>query len=228
MGTAANSIDQTIMGRRGALILIEGLDRAGKSSQCDILKRRIESELNAPVELLKFPDRTTEIGQVLDRYLKREGSEQVCDQAIHLLFSANRWELAGKILNHLKAGTNVVMDRYVYSGLAFSAAKGIPGMSVHWCRQPDVGLPAPDLTIFLDISEDVAQARSGYGDEVYETGQFQQKVRLMFQELGNTVARQDTWVTISADRALDEISDDIFARVQPYLTRSLGPIKVFT
>lgn len=217
---------------RGALILIEGLDRAGKSSQCEILKKRVEHELGHKVELVKFPDRTTEIGKLIDRYLRQDSGKEdgarLCDQAIHLLFSANRWEVAGKILVLLKNKVTVIMDRYVYSGLAFSAAKGVSGMSLHWCRQPDVGLPAPDLTIFLDISEDVAQARSGFGQEIYETSQFQQKVRLIFKELGANMPRRDGWVTLSADRSLDEISNDIFAHVRQLLIEPLGPVQVFT
>ena len=31
-----------------------------------------------------------------------------------------------------------------------------PGLSIDWCKQPDVGLPAPDLVCFLDVSEEVA------------------------------------------------------------------------
>lgn len=43
---------------------------------------------------------------------------------IHLLFSANRWERAKNIIKTLEAGVTVIVDRYCYSGVAFSAAKG--------------------------------------------------------------------------------------------------------
>lgn len=46
------------------------------------------------------------------------------DEAIHLLFSANRWERANHIIKTLEAGTTLVIDRYCYSGVAYSAAKG--------------------------------------------------------------------------------------------------------
>ena len=35
-----------------------------------------------------------------------------------------------------------------------------PGLSIDWCKQPDVGLPAPDLVCFLDVSEEVAIKRA--------------------------------------------------------------------
>jgi dTMP kinase len=41
-----------------------------------------------------------------------------------------------------------ICDRYAYSGVAFSSAKGL---SVDWCMNCDVGLPAPDCVIYFDM-----------------------------------------------------------------------------
>lgn len=46
------------------------------------------------------------------------------DEAIHLLFSANRWEKANGILETLEQGMSLIIDRYCFSGVAYSAAKG--------------------------------------------------------------------------------------------------------
>ena len=62
-----------------------------------------------------------------------------------------RWELVPEIKSSLEAGVTVIIDRYAYSGAAFSAAK--PGLNLSWCKKPDVGLPRPDLVCFLDVSE---------------------------------------------------------------------------
>jgi dTMP kinase len=40
--------------------------------------------------MLNFPDRTTELGEVISSYLK--GTKELSDEVVHLLFSANRWE----------------------------------------------------------------------------------------------------------------------------------------
>ena len=63
------------------------------------------------------------------------------------------------------------MDRYAFSGVAFSAAKS--EMDLEWCRQPDRGLPRPDIVFFLDVSGEEAQKRGGYGEERYERKEFQ-------------------------------------------------------
>lgn len=86
----------------------------------------------------------------------------------------------------LMNGTWLVLDRYAESGVAYTGAKGLPW---EWCKAPDHGLPAPDLTIFLDvpITEGTIQ-RTGYGAERYEREEFQIKVRKCFERL-----QSNTW-----------------------------------
>ena len=74
---------------RGALIVLEGLDRSGKTSQSTKLLSYIEG-LGYPAELWRFPDRSTSVGQMISSYLSNQ--TQLDDQTIHLLYSANRWE----------------------------------------------------------------------------------------------------------------------------------------
>jgi len=52
-----------------------------------------------------------------------------------------------------------VVDRYAYSGVAYSAAKNVSGMGREWCAAPDSGLIAPDAVIFLEILPKGAEAR---------------------------------------------------------------------
>lgn len=52
-----------------------------------------------------------------------------------------------------------------------------------WCRQPDVGLPAPDLVIFLDLPINDAVQRGSFGEERYEKQDFQQKVYDIFKKI---------------------------------------------
>lgn len=57
------------------------------------------------------------------------------------------------------------------------------GLDIEWCKGPDVGLLSPDLTIFLDLSEEEQQKRGGFGEERYETMELQRKVRQCFHKL---------------------------------------------
>lgn len=49
-----------------------------------------------------------------------------------------------------------------------------------WCKQPDVGLPKPDLILFLRLSPEEAAERGNFGHERYETSSFQEKVLQSF------------------------------------------------
>ncbi|KAJ3472059.1 hypothetical protein NLG97_g11323 [Lecanicillium saksenae] len=77
--------------QRGAFIVLEGLDRSGKTTQVKLLEQKFIDQ-GKPVKLMRFPDRTTQIGQMIDSYLR--SAVPMDDHAIHLLFSANRWEAA--------------------------------------------------------------------------------------------------------------------------------------
>lgn len=99
----------------------------------------------------------------------------------------------------LKSGTHLVVDRYAFSGVAFSSAKvkknvymsmkmlliqdSYQGLNLEWCKHPDVGLLVPDLVLFLDLSIDEAEKRGGFGVERYETRELQTKVRDKFMAL---------------------------------------------
>lgn len=49
-----------------------------------------------------------------------------------------------------------------------------------WCKQPDAGLPKPDLILFLQLNPEAAAERGNFGQERYETSSFQEKVLQCF------------------------------------------------
>ena len=156
-------------------------------------------------------DRTTPIGKSIDAYLKGEIQQE--DHVIHLLFSANRWEAAGSIRNAIAEGTTVVIDRYYYSGIVYSAAKGNPSLSLEWSRYPEIGLPLPDLCVFLDISPEAAGRRGGFGNEKYETSAMQKRVRELFYELMGLVDGERMRV-VDAGRSVDDVGKEIALMVE--------------
>ncbi|KAI9573889.1 thymidylate kinase-domain-containing protein [Boletus coccyginus] len=213
---------------RGAFIVIEGLDKSGKSTQVARLVDRIQSATTtagvSPAKAVpfKFPDRTTAIGKMIDAYLRSEA--ELDDHAVHLLFSANRWELAPTIEAVLAAGTTVVADRYAFSGIAFSAQKGPQlNLTYEWCRAPEIGLPAPDLTLFLDVKPEIAMQRGGYGEERYEKQEVQSRVRQVFERIGEEIGA-DRWVVIDAGQDRDQVADAIWNSVIPVLGRTHKPV----
>lgn len=131
---------------------------------------------------------------------------------------------SSSILTTLASGTSIICDRYAFSGVAFSASKGLP---FEWCRSPDVGLPAPDLTLFLDISPEKAKERGGYGEERYEKEEIQKRVRTIFSSIAQETREKEKWkwVSIDAGRELEAVTEEIWHEVQPFVTEE-GPQEV--
>uniref|UniRef100_A0A8C2QRV1 Thymidylate kinase n=2 Tax=Capra hircus TaxID=9925 RepID=A0A8C2QRV1_CAPHI len=191
-------------GRRGALIVLEGVDRAGKSTQSRKLVDALCAEGHR-AELLRFPERSTEIGKLLSSYLEKKS--EVEDHSVHLLFSANRWEHVPLMKEKLSQGITLVVDRYAFSGVAFTSAK--ENFSLDWCKQPDVGLPKPDLVVFLQLQLAEAAARGEFGRERYESGPFQQRALQRFQQL--LADPSLPWKTVNASRSIEEVHREIRA-----------------
>ena len=186
---------------RGAFVLFEGADRCGKSTQAMRLVHTLEAR-GVEAELWRYPDRATAMGKMIDQYLRSKSEME--DGAIHLLFAANRWEKKALMERKLASGVTLVCDRYSYSGCAFTAAKGVDGLDLEWCRAPEVGLPRPDALMYLELSLEDAAKRGGFGEERYETTEMQRAVKASFEAM-----REDWWDVIDANREPDVIQDEV-------------------
>ncbi|KAM5155905.1 thymidylate kinase isoform 2-T2 [Callospermophilus lateralis] len=165
-------------GRRGALIVLEGVDRAGKSTQ----GRKLVAALCAAghrAELLRFPERSTEIGKLLSSYLEKKSELE--DHSVHLLFSANRWEHVPSMKEKLSQGVTLVVDRYAFSGVAFTSAKK------------------------LGLAD--AATRGEFGRERYEDRAFQERALQSFQQLmGDSTLN---WKVVDASRSIEAVHQEI-------------------
>ena len=95
---------------RGVFILFEGIDRCGKSTQAAMINDYLLKSSKTS-ELIRFPDRTSSIGQLINSYL--QSTSQLSDHAIHLLFSANRWESSHSLISKLESGVSLVSYYYL-------------------------------------------------------------------------------------------------------------------
>lgn len=195
---------------RGSIIVFEGCDRCGKSTQCLKLLEYLLSS-GEKVEMFRFPDRSTAIGKTIDSYLQQKSN--LDDRAIHLLFSANRWEMNQKMKKLLKEGTTLIVDRYAFSGVAFTAAKN--NFDLEWCKTPDSGLIAPDVVLYLDMPPEEASKRGKYGEERYEKVEFQKKVSNVYLKL-----KSNYWKVLDASLTVDDIHESIKEIVETTINTS--------
>lgn len=74
---------------RAALIVFQGIDCSGKTTQSKLLVEELNTQ-GMEAQLVRFPDRTTETGQKINAFL--QGKLEVGEVEAHLLFVANHWE----------------------------------------------------------------------------------------------------------------------------------------
>lgn len=86
-------------------------------------------------------------------------------------------------------------------------------MTLSWCRQPDVGLPRPDMVVFLDIAAEDAAKRGGYGSEKYEKKEMQDRVRELFAQVRGKSEGED-FVVVDAGRSAEEVRRSIWEAVE--------------
>lgn len=192
--------------QRGLFIVIEGIDASGKSTQCKRLADFLMVSCTKCTQL-SFPDRSTPVGKFLDDYLRGESSDS-SNLLVHKLFSANRFEVEKSLKKTLEDGVTVICDRYVYSGAAYSMAKG-KGMTYQRCKSEDAGLPKPDLIIYLNVPPEKSHARDSYGTERYETMAFQRCVYEAYREIIEKEQGKTNFVEIDGTRSKMEVESDI-------------------
>ena len=115
-------------------------------------------------------------------------------------------------------GITIIIDRYSYSGAVYSAAKDNPDLSLEWAWHPEVGLPRPDLLLFLSISSEEAAKRGGYGEERYETDAIQSKVRCLFEVLLSMNHGHEVLV-IDAGSSLGQVAQQVLVATLGFLSQ---------
>ena len=138
---------------RGRFIVLEGPDRAGKSSQA----RRLARALRPRRPLLVREPGGTDLGERIRAILLHR---DMCVESEVLLYMASRAQLVReKIVPALSDGRWVVCDRFLYSSVAYQGAAGVPARAIWDVGRLAVDGAQPDLVIFLDVDPAVAFKR---------------------------------------------------------------------
>ena len=224
------------------LIVLEGLDGAGKSTQVKRLREYLTQRCGS-LEYIHFPRYEAPVyGDLITRFLKGEfGSiEAVHPQLVALLFAEDRHGAAPVMRQALKEGKTVLLVRYVYSNIAYQCAKlkdvQERGKLRDWIFNTEYGnfeLPQPDLNLFLDVpigfvEQSLTHQREGQdrnylagAQDIHEASiAFQKAVRDMYVA---ETARDPKFRRIDCSGAQgemlppDAIFDKVRAAVDPFL-----------
>ena len=187
------------------LIVVEGLDGAGKSTQVRKLRQYLEERAGG-LDYVHFPRYDAPVyGELIGSYLRGEFGDlnSLHPKLVAFLYAEDRRDASQKLREDLAAGKCVLLDRYVYSNVAFQCAKfqddGQRKSLKDWIIDMEYGsfgLPRPDLNLFLDVPLDFVRSNLSSGrqghDRDYLEGHkdihesdisFQSRVRDMYSML---------------------------------------------
>lgn len=225
------------------LVVLEGLDGAGKSTQVKKLRNYLES-IFGEIEYIHFPRYDAPVyGDLISRFLRGDfgNNETVHPQLVALLFAEDRHGAAPSMKDVLSKNGTVLLDRYVYSNIAYQCAKINDHEEAEalrdWIFNTEYGnfeLPVPDLNIFLDVPIDFVEkklkaARGGEDRDYLEGAQdiheadieFQKKVRAIYRrqcELDPKFIRIDC----SDEYGTMMPPGDIFAKIKEVVDKALA------
>lgn len=186
------------------LTVLEGLDGAGKSTQVKKLRNYLESRLGA-LDYIHFPRYDAPVyGDLISRFLRGDfgSNEIVHPQLVALLFAEDRHGAAPGIRQTLDNGGHVLLDRYVYSNIAYQCAKIKDETEAEKLREwifnteyGDFALPVPDLNIFLDVPIGFVESklkaqRNGQDRDYLEGGQDIHEADIEFQKRVRSIYRR--------------------------------------
>lgn len=209
---------------RGLLVVIEGVDGAGKSTLAAALKEHLQGR-EIPVVASKEPTdgywgkRIKSLRYVVERG-NVLGSRQVTPREELKLFINDRKEHVEKVINPaLKEKKLVLLDRYYFSSVAYQGALEVEGMDPEEIkRMNEEFAPPPDLVLLLTVPPGAGLSRITKNRkkrlDAFEREEYLSKVQKIFSELTEPYIQR-----IDASRAKDEVIQDAVVALEKLLAK---------
>lgn len=215
----------------GKLIVIEGTDGSGKSTQFRLLTERLTQEQVA-FQKLVFPQYAEPSSALIRMYLSGEFGSRPSDvgaYAASAFYAVDRYASYKKVWGDwYEKGGLVVSDRYTTSNAVHQSSKEPPEKReefLHWLYDFEynkLGLPRPDLTIYLDVPTDFTEkmmrsreAATGSHADIHEQDM---TYLATCREMGRAAASYYSWTMISCVkngkmRTIENIHEEIYRHV---------------
>jgi dTMP kinase len=206
----------------GHLIVIEGTDGVGRSTQIELLQPWLELEGYAVSNT-----GWTRSPLLADTINEAKAGHELTVVTFSLLYAGDFADrLEHQIIPALRAGSIVIADRYMYTAFARNM---VMGADPAWTRELFGMALTPDLVLYLEIDVDqlVPRVLRGKGMDYWESGMhlalgndifdsFQRYQRRLIEEY-NLLAREFRFVSIDARRSIDAIQSDLREHLSSYL-----------
>ena len=215
----------------GKLIVIEGTDGSGKSTQFRLLTDRLEAE-QVKFQKLVFPQYSEPSSALIRMYLGGEFGKSPSDvnaYAASAFYSVDRYASYRKVWGKwYEEGGLVVSDRYTTSNAVHQASKEPEDKRedfLNWLydfEYDKLGLPRPDLVIYLDVPTDFTEKMLRHRESETNTHADIHEQDMQYlatcRRMGRAAAEHYGWTVIrcvrdGAMRSMEDIHEEIYRHV---------------
>jgi len=199
------------MTTRGKFITLEGIEGAGKSSHLAFIQGLLQRAGNTVV-LTREPGGTALGEKIRELLLDHSNDAMATDTELLLMFAARAQHLAQVICLALARGDWVLCDRFTDATYAYQGGgRGIAHARIAAMEAWVQGELRPDLTLLLDVPEDIGLQRAGQRSTPdrfeRERAEFFARVRAAYLDMAKTYAGR--YRVIDAAQPLDAVQQDI-------------------
>ncbi len=192
---------------KGILIVVEGINGAGKTSIIDKVVEYFESK-NRQIVVYKFPNRKGKFGKRIDRYLKGELTISSKYDILHM-FAANRYNVKKSIEDDINDGKIVICDRYIFSAIAYHIPKHVTdakkiNLYCNVIGYFDKSMPIPDIVYLIEGAHILK--RKGIMEIFHYTGEDSQKLKNMIYKVINHYSTRFNVLTNYTNRMHEVVS----------------------
>ena len=198
---------------KGKLIVFEGLDGAGTTTQMKILGKAFE-ERNQKVFITHEPT-DNPIGKLVRSALRKEFS--LPPSALALLYASDRddhlYNSQYGIEKYIREGSHVISDRYFYSSIAYQGVE----CDFNYIEGLNSRFPHADVIIYIDTPVEESMARiekRGEEKELFEKEEYLRKVRENYERLFSSLPQSVTLIKIDGTKSIETISKEILSSIE--------------
>jgi dTMP kinase len=210
------------------LIVLEGLDGAGTTTQVERLAAALRAEGHSLLTTREPSDGPVGvlIRQALTgRVVLPGGAGPLAPETLALLYAADRTDhLRARVLPALEAGQVVLSDRSVLSSLAYQGAS----LPMEWVESINAHAVPADLTLFVEVSIEVAakrRAARGGPEELFDAVEKQRRISRQYEAAIRLRGKREHVVRIDGDQAVEAVTADCLAQVRKLLGRKPGRVR---
>ena len=192
----------------GKIIVIEGIDGAGKATQAKLLKEALEKE-GKEVSIYSYPDYSSVYGERIKSFLYKKINLKVDE--LFMLYIIDMVKDKSNILEAVKNGSYVIIDRFFFSTIAYQSAGGFSYENGKEIVKL-LDMPLVDKVFYINVPVDISMQRKEKQkgkmdvDKFESNKNFLSKVSTFYSKLKNERFYAKSWEEIDGNKSIEEIS----------------------